>query len=201
MPFIDDKDLANLYDEVDKGKSAIDTLTTELEEETNQNSILKKHRYILAAFSLLFLILVVWSFLPKNVDINEEYLIKNNLSLINTDSLHELRREVDKIRIEESAVKSIKDLPLVYSVQIGAYTNFATNLFSDEFSHLSEFEDEGMSKFALGNFGTYKEAVQLRSDLKRMGFADCFIIAKSYGEPVNMKEALELTGEKWIRGN
>ncbi len=197
MPFINDGDLLNLYDEVDKGKSTIDSLSTELKEEEKQNSILKKHRYILAAFSLLFLMLVIWSFLPRNENIKEEYLIKNNLSLINTDTLHNLQRVVDKI----SSERSVKDLPVVYSVQIGAYSNFATNLFSDEFSHLSEFGDDGINKFALGNFGTYKEAVQLRSDLKRMGFIDCFIIAKSYGEPVNIKEALELTGEKWIKGN
>jgi len=32
-----------------------------------------------------------------------------------------------------------------------------------------------------------------------MGFKDCFIIAKSYGEPINIAEALQLSGEKWIK--
>jgi len=40
----------------------------------------------------------------------------------------------------------------------------------------------------------------LRDDLKRVGFKDCFIIAKSYGMPVDINEALQLSGEKWIRG-
>ena len=40
----------------------------------------------------------------------------------------------------------------------------------------------------------------LRDDLRKLGFKDCFIIAKSYDIPVNIKEALELSNEEWIRG-
>jgi hypothetical protein len=65
---------------------------------------------------------------------------------------------------------------------------------------LEEFEENGFNKFSIGKFTTYKETVLLRDDLKRVGFIDCFIIAKSYGVPVNINEALQLSGEKWIRG-
>ena len=92
------------------------------------------------------------------------------------------------------------DMSIVYSIQIGAYTNFSSNLISDDITQLEEFEENGFNKFAIGKFTTYKEAVMLRDDLKRVGFKDCFIIAKSYGMPVDIKEALQLSGEKWIRG-
>ncbi len=198
MPTIKQEDLNNLYEEIDKSNVTIHDLSTVITEDEEKISVLKKHRIILGISSLLLLLLFIWSFLPKNTKIEDEYLIKNNLSLINTDTLHNLQLEVDKVR-SIGAVSSIIELPIVYSVQIGAYNNFSANLFSENFSHLSEFEQSGMNKYALGNYSTYKEAFQLRKDLKKMGFLDCFIIAKSYGVPVNIGEALELSGEKWIR--
>ncbi len=200
MPNIKQEDLNNLYEEIDKSNGTIHDLSTVITEDEEKISVLKKHRLILGIASLLLLLLFVWSFLPKNKKIEDEYLIKNNLSLINTDTLHKLQLEVDKIQLIDTTLTSINELPIVYSVQIGAYNNFASNLISDSFSHLSEFEQGGMNKFALGNYRTYKEAFELRTDLRRMGFNDSFIIAKSYGEPINIGEALELSGEKWIRG-
>jgi cell division protein FtsN len=114
--------------------------------------------------------------------------------------LHHLQLEFDKLKAIESSKVTISELPIVYSVQIGAYNNFRSDLFSQDFSHLNEFSEEGMNKFALGNYKNYKEAVQLRTDLKKIGFKDCFIIAQSYGKPVSIKEALDLSGEEWIRG-
>ena len=35
----------------------------------------------------------------------------------------------------------------------------------------------------------------LKEDLRQLGFRDCFVIAQSYGQPVNIKEALQLSEE------
>ncbi len=200
MPYLKEEDLANLYKEIDTAKSKIETLSDTLEEEKEQISILKKHRMIIGIFAVLATLLMIWSFLPKKEEVPEEYLIRNNLSLVNTDSLHSTQLELDKLKSIESSRVTIGELPIVYSVQIGAYNNFSSDLFSQDFSHLTEFSQEGMNKFALGNYKTYKEAVNLRTDLKKLGFKDCFIIAKSYGKPISIKEALDLSGEEWIRG-
>ncbi|RUA06966.1 MAG: hypothetical protein DSY82_08905 [Flavobacteriia bacterium] len=200
MPYLKEEDLANLYKEIDTAKSKIDTLSDTIEEEEEQISILKKHRMIIGIFAVLATLLMIWSFLPKEEEIPDEYLIRNNLSLVNTDSLHSLQLELDKLKSIESSRVTVSELPIVYSVQIGAYNNFSSDLFSEDFSHLTEFSQEGMNKFALGNYKTYKEAVNLRTDLKKLGFIDCFIIAKSYGKPISIKEALDLSGEEWIRG-
>ncbi len=201
MPFVRDKNLVNIYEEIDKANDTIKSLSTALQDEEENNSLLKKHRVGLGVFALVLLILFLWSFLPKSKQYKEEYLIKNNLSVINTDSLHKLQRKARQVFVADSAKTSISDLSIIYSIQIGAYTKFKSNLISDKFSQLEGFEDNGFNKFAVGKFTTYKEAIVLRDDLKRLGFSDCFIIAKSYGLPVNIKEALQLSGEKWIRGN
>ena len=200
MPFVRDKNLVNVYEEIDKANATIKNLSTALKDEEENNTKLKKHRIILGVVSLLFLLLFLWSFLPKSKQYKEEYLIKNNLSLIDTDSLHKIQRKAKQAAIVDSTSTTLADMSIVYSIQIGAYVNFNSGLISDDISQLEEFEENGFNKFAVGKFMTYKEAVALRDDLKRIGFSDCFIIAKSYGVPVNIKEALQLSGEQWVRG-
>jgi len=201
MPFVRDKNLVNIYEEIDKANDTIKSLSTALQDEEENNSLLKRHRIILGVFGLVLLILFLWSFLPKSKQYKEEYLIKNNLSIINTDSLHRIQRKARQVVVTDSLKTSIADLSIIYSVQIGAYANFNSNLISEDITQLEGFEDNGFNKFAVGKFTTYKEVILLRDDLKRLGFGDCFIIAKSYGVPVNIKEALQLSGEKWIRGS
>ena len=200
MPFIRDKNLVNIYEEIDEANDTIKTISTALKDEEENNSVLRNHRIVLGVFGLILLILFLWSFLPKSKQYKEEFLIKNNLSLVDTDSLHKMQRKMMQVVVLDSTKTLLADLSIVYSIQIGAYTNFNINLISDNLSHLNEFEEDGFNKYAIGKYTTYKEAVLLRDDLKRLGFNDCFIIAKSYGEPVNVKEALELSGEVWVRG-
>ena len=132
MPFVRDKNLVNIYEEIDKAKETIDSLSTNLKEEEETNSILKKHRIILGVFALVLLILFLWSFLPKSKQYKEEYLIKNNLSLVDTDTLHNLERKANQVVILDSTKTSLADLSIVYSVQIGAYANFKSNLISED---------------------------------------------------------------------
>jgi len=200
MPFVRDKNLVNVYEEIDKANGTIKTLSTALQDEEENNSLLKKHRVILGIGCLILLILFLWSFLPKSKQYKQEYLIKNNLSLIDTDSLHKIQRKAKQVVVIDSAKASLIDLSIVYSIQIGAYANFNSNLISEDITQMEEFEENGFNKFSIGKFTTYKETVLLRDDLRRVGFKDCFIIAKSYGVPVNINEALQLSGEKWVRG-
>ena len=60
---------------------------------------------------------------------------------------------------------------------------------------MKEFSEGGLNKYAIGNYITYAEAKSLKDDLRRLGFKDCFVIAQSYGEPVDIKEALQLSEE------
>ncbi len=200
MPYIKDKNLVNIYEEVDKANQTIYKLNSLLKDEEENNSILKKHRIILGSFGLLLLILFLWSFVNKSKTPNEKYLQKNNLTLVNMDSLNLLKDaasidRIDQFNEEELGEDGIAGEPIVYSIQIGAFTNFKAKLFSDDLAHMKEFKEGGLNKYAIGNFITYAEAKILNEDLRRLGFKDCFVIAQSYGENVNIREALELSEE------
>jgi len=200
MPYIKDKNLVNIYEEVDKANQTIYKLNSLLKDEEENNSILKKHRIILGSFGLLLLILFLWSFVNKSNTPDEKYLQKNNLTLVNMDSLNLLKDaasidNVNEFNEEELGEDGIAGEPIIYSVQIGAFTNFKAKLFSDDLAHMKEFKEGGLNKYAIGNFITYAEAKVLNEDLRRLGFKDCFVIAQSYGENVNIREALELSEE------
>lgn len=200
MPYIKDKNLVNIYEEVDKANQTIYKLNTLLKEEEENNSILKKHRVILGSFGLILLLLFLWSFVNKSANPSEKYLKKNNLTLVDLDSLEHLK-EVAQFNNEnqfydvELGEDGIAGEPIIFSIQIGAFTNFKAKLFSDDLAHMKEFEEGGLNKYAIGNFITYTEAKILKDDLRNLGFKDCFIIAQSYGENVNIREALELSEE------
>lgn len=203
MPYIKDKNLVNIYEEVDKANQTISKLTDLLKEEEENNSILKKHRIMLGIFGLLLLILFLWSFLNKeDATVSDNYLTENNLTLIDTDSLNTLKDaalvpgdDSDFVSGEDGENLGLAGETIVYSVQIGAFTNFKAKLFSDDLAHMKEFQEGGLNKYAIGNYITYTEAKQLKEDLRKLGFKDCFVIAQSYGEPVDIKEALQLSEE------
>ena len=140
MPFVRDKNLVNIYEEIDKANCTIKTLSTALKDEEENNSILKKHRIILGIAALAMLILFLWSFLPKSKQYKQEYLIKNNLSLIDTDSLHKIQRKARQLVVVDSMKSSLIDMSIVYSIQIGAYANFSSNLISEDITQFEEFE-------------------------------------------------------------
>ena len=150
MPFVRDKNLVNIYEEIDKANSTIKTLSTALKDEEESTGQLKKHRILLGVFCLIFLILFLWSFLPKSKQYKQEYLIKNNLSLIDTDSLHKLERKARQVVVVDSAKTSLIDMSVVYSIQIGAFANFSSNLISDDITQMEEFEENGFNKFSIG---------------------------------------------------
>jgi len=201
MPYIKDKNLINIYEEVDKANETINKLNQMLTEDKENISILKKHRFILGTIGFLALILFLWSFMNKPDKPNQDYLKKNNLALINLDSLGALEDAALTAKIDTLSNELIDDASsiagetIVYSIQIGAFTNFKARLFSDDLAHMKEYKEGGLNKYAIGNFISYAEAIVLKDDLQRLGFKDCFVIAQSYGETVNIREALELSEE------
>ncbi len=118
------------------------------------------------------------------------------MTLVDSDSLQLFKSasSIDGIN-DDLGNDGIAGEPIVYSIQIGAFTNFKAKLFSDDLAHMKEFTEGGLNKYAIGNFITYAEAKILKDDLRSLGFIDCFVIAQSYGENVNISEALELSEE------
>lgn len=194
MPYIKDKNLVNIYEEVDKANVTINKLNKLLYEKDENNAVLRKHRIVLGIFFILTITLFLWSFLQKDDKIDNNYLMNNNLAVVHNDTLFNLKQAVTNPNLAKGG-PGINGEPIIYSIQIGAFTDLKAKLMSDNLAHMKEFVQGDINKYAIGNFSSYAEALMLKEDLIGLGFSDCFIIAQSYGDAVNIKAALQLSGE------
>ena len=160
--------------------------------ETNdlEMSSLKIQRNIFGILMLLFLGAFAFMFIYKSN--GDNMMDDNNLSLINNDSLMNYKEGYFN-SINNSKANSISNEKVIYSVQIGAFKDFF--LTSDSLMNLSEFSADGYNKFSIGNYKTYAEAKALKDNLIKLGFKDCFLSAKSFGNPIDIREALALSNE------
>lgn len=84
---------------------------------------------------------------------------------------------------------------IIFQVQLGA---FAQNQVDPNLSTGDALEldnQNGLQKFVVSQFRTYRSAEVLKNRLVRMGVKDAFIIAKNNGVRISVPEALRMTGQ------
>ena len=168
--------------------------------ETNdlEMSSLKIQRNIFGILMLLFLGAFAFMIIYKNKGVANNIMDNNNnLSLVDNDSLRIYKdgyfNNLVNSKTINTEINSISNEKVIYSVQIGAFKDFF--LTSDSLMNLSEFNTDGYNKFSIGNYKTYAEAKVLKDNLIKLGFKDCFLSAKSFGNPIDIREALALSNE------
>ena len=188
-------------DEINKLEQQILETQNLLNKKGSQNeniSSLKTQRNIFGLLALLFLIAIAVLLYYRNKTGANQLMNDKNVTLINNDSLNIYKQgyfnflNSPNTKITDSS-SSLNDEKIIYNVQIGAFKDF--QLTSDGLMNLSEFQDNGYNKFSLGNYKTYAEAKILKDSLIKLGFKDCFLTAKSFGNPINIREALALSNE------
>lgn len=96
----------------------------------------------------------------------------------------------DRVDTDMATVQGI-----IFQVQLGA---FAQNQLDPNMSTGDALEldnQNGLQKFVVSQFRTYKSAEVLKNRLVRMGVKDAFIIAKNNGIRISVPEALRMTGQ------
>ena len=173
-------------------------------------------RNIFIILTLLLLAGFVWAFFFKDKGKlkNIQRLNNGDVVLVSKDSLQFYKTFVDSLgayrtfyietkkkekyqnenpNSESTSKKSLNDQKVVYSVQLKSVKNF--KLASDNLVNLKEFSKGNVSKYSLGNYTKYAEAIDLKDQLKKIGFRDAFIVAESYGKPIGIRDALKLSDE------
>ena len=96
----------------------------------------------------------------------------------------------DRVDTDMTTVQGV-----IFQVQLGA---FAQNQLDPNMSTGDALEldnQNGLQKFVVSQFRTYKSAEVLKNRLVRMGVKDAFIIAKNNGVRISVPEALRMTGQ------
>ncbi|MEM6768946.1 MAG: hypothetical protein AAF597_00050 [Bacteroidota bacterium] len=84
---------------------------------------------------------------------------------------------------------------VIFQVQLGAFSQNTVDPALSTGDAL-EFENQnGLQKFVVSQFRTYKNAEVLKNRLVVMGVKDAFIVAKNNGVRVSVPEALRMTGQ------
>lgn len=93
--------------------------------------------------------------------------------------------------IEEELV--VEKNPLIYFVQIGAYKNANVEL-ENSVDDLHISHEDGLIKYRLGEFSTYKEAGNFKSKIST-SYSDAFIVATNNDVRIYIGDALVLSNE------
>ncbi len=158
----------------------------------------KRQRNIFILTTILLLAGLLFSYFYFNKGFLNTKTNNENALIIDKDSLTIYKDGYYKslelaYPVAQDNKPSIKDEKVIYSVQIGAFKDFTFT--SESLSNLAEFQSNGYNKFNIGNYKTYAEAKVLKDSLQKLGFRDCFLSAISFGQPINIREALLLSDE------
>ncbi len=197
MPFLNDQEYEDLQEQIKSLNSKNEDLETELsdkEEELGDVKSTARNRNILLSFlSGVSIAAAVYFFQNQsgsNVDVSE---IKRAEATRVLDSIADLTAENDFNDDSdndngdgtglESGISKIKqniENEVVYSVQIGAFTNKKYPLLSKTIA--GTLSNEEYLRYSIGLFSTLKEAQNFRRQLLRLGFDDAFVASYINGE-------------------
>lgn len=95
------------------------------------------------------------------------------------------------------AVSSVDKSLIVFKVQVGIFKNEPPSNVKVKFDKISggvkkEITTTGLSRFVVGSFNSYNDAVKKKDSLVNSGIDDAFIIAFFNGQYITVQEALEL---------
>lgn len=90
--------------------------------------------------------------------------------------------------------ENTKESAVTYKVQFSS-SDKKIPLTSNQFKQLkgvSEYVENGMYKYTVGNFNDFNEAMNLQKEIRTNGFKEAFVVAFKDGKRINMKDALLL---------
>ncbi|WAC02686.1 SPOR domain-containing protein [Lacinutrix neustonica] len=204
MPFIDEKDLVAMHEQIDQSKQELKQFEKNFYRERSKTETLKDQRNIFIGLSSVFLLLlligVTTYFASPAILINESALQDDGFKMYETVKIDSLETQLngygegDNTLLasndfsEEDSRASIED-ELVYAVQVGAFEERMVSTYSESFMNLKEFEEDEFYKYSIGNFDNLNEAQRFRKELLRIGFRDAFIASYENGRRIRIEEA------------
>ncbi|MFY7669930.1 hypothetical protein ACOSP6_02465 [Tenacibaculum sp. MEBiC06402] len=196
MPFLNDQEYEDLQEQVKNLTSKNEELETEIsakEEELGDVKSTARNRNILLSFlSGVSIAAAVYFFQNQSgstIDISE---IKKAEATRVLDSISDLTADADYFDDSddnegstglESGISKIKNNiknEVVYSVQIGAFTNKKYPLLSKTIA--GTLSNEEYLRYSIGLFSTLKEAQNFRRQLLKLGFNDAFVASYVNGK-------------------
>jgi len=150
--------------------------------------------FIFLIFSL-YLIFKIDSLTTKMAEMNEKVvkassLIQENQAYKETNDT--LQKRVIKLKKENDILSENNDSigGIFFEVQIGNFYDFNIDAYMSELEALRQEKSGNTSKLILGRFRSFQKAMLFENDIKKMGFANAFLVGRIDGKLVDYQEAL-----------
>ena len=178
MPFIEDKELAALYKEVDQERQA--AVFFQNLHQKNKKSLTRLFIYKWGSLLLLIISLVLG------------VLFSISSSKSEVDSL---KVKIKQLQVEQQLVNDsftgvqnhLQDIR-VYTVQIAASRKDKLLLFSEHFVNFRAHPMQGFNAYSLGNFATEEEANAFKDSLKEIGLDDVWVTSYLNGKRILLED-------------
>ena len=191
--------IASLLSEVEKLEAKNEEISKELNslKKKNSSDIDKFNTTKYALFAIIALLIIALVFVYKYVPCSglsskekeSKELVVSNLEKENAS----YKAEIKSLKSKLSAIEEVNELPdLVYKVQIGAFKSFELKGYVPQNISLIETEESGFKKYSLGVFSNYKDALQFKKEVRKLGFKKAFLVVEYKGEKINIKEGIKL---------
>jgi len=99
----------------------------------------------------------------------------------------EVETPIENNVIEKEETPVVKELELIFTVQIAALKNKNSKLSNLE--NIKIYKENGFTKYRIGEFETYEEARNYSIQLRK-NHSDAFVQALKNGYPIRITEAL-----------
>ena len=198
--------LVKLHKIIDKLEAENEKLGRKILGGEKNLSRLRTYSYVFSTLFFLSVLFVALAYLyPDYLMINledkrayenlqEDYISNRKEKLALKATLDSLQAAYKDMR-EETLIPSLNSLSLVYTVQIGAFKKFRFPLISDNLIGYTVTYKRDWVKFSVGIFSTYREALILSNQLKKVGIGTPFIQAYKDGVAVTLKNARDFEKE------
>ncbi len=198
MPYIEEDTLLDLYKEIDvSNKDKEQYRKSYFENKQSTQKIKSFYTWGMSGLSLLLIgalgwILYTTSTSPKVVDNPDQ----NTLILALQDSIRFAQNESaiaqEASLLGSSGLNSFENV--VYKVQLASYKKPLRVAIKPW-----QVGEKGYMRLAVGDFASYKQALALRNELRRIGFSsDIFLIAIHKDQKIDLKQALKMSKESYL---
>ncbi|MFP2994696.1 hypothetical protein ABN763_02250 [Spongiivirga sp. MCCC 1A20706] len=197
MPFIEEDTLLDLYKEIDVSNKDKEQYRKSYFEHKESNKKIKNlYAWGMGGLTLILMGALAYIFIDSYqsksaINPNQQALI-----IALQDSLAAVGNEVNIINERSLAGVAALDnsKQVVYKVQLASYKKPSRVELKPW-----QLGENGYMRLAVGEFPTYKQATALKTELKRIGFAnDIFLIAVYQDEVISLKQAVKMSEESYL---
>lgn len=199
MPYIEEKDLQELHDQIWKSNEQQLALQETLNKEKNHTKKVRLWKNILLITTLLLVVLFLFFFIKQqgfatknSTDVPQGMVMvkETKINALNhkIDSLSEINNQLQTQAGARTPNPDDYKNQTIYAVQIAALEKKDLSMYSDEFMNMHQYKAGGFNKYAIGMFATLAEAQQFRREIVKLGFETAFVASYKNGKRIKIEE-------------